>query len=461
MSQNQELSVKIRFDAVGNAPAALLQMRALLKDAADNQARYNKLTLSARNLSLSSGSTIRHLIDENRMRSANLKLQQEENRLIRRVEMGHIAKGGALTDARSTLKDTIGSESLQRAQARVQAQARREYIGTPGHIQELRERQRDAKQAEHDSKAEHKAEMVAKYGRVGATVAGFGQSKGAQVASWGAFGAAGMVLGAARSGFSGTVEGNRLSAQFTLLNRELAGAFVPAIKMVTSALVRLRHFLEGMGPLGQDLLAFGTTAILATKGLSALTHGLSGHGPGELLAKLFTNRQGNFTKGSALQGGIITTAIAATLFQFQSKEAKREQAAEFGIGSKTIDFLSKASSVGAVNYIEKFHDLYDKKNKSKVTPAGASFEDIGQGYDRLLMATAEVEGGKQEEEENYLKDIYELIKEVAGFKPFEPISIAPQFVDPNGGIGNALNDLRQRVAQKIGPLPPGMPGFGR
>lgn len=138
-------------------------------------------------------------------------------------------------------------------------------------------------------------------------------------------------------------------------------------------------------------------------------------GPGELIAKLLANKDGTTTKGSVASGSLVTAA--AVMFNLQGKETKRSQAGELGIGRGAIDMYLSTTSLGLDKYVDKFHDLYDKKNKSKLTPAGTSFEELGQGYGRLTMATAEVVGNKEDKVESpqkYLKDIIKIIQDVVG-----------------------------------------------
>lgn len=56
-------------------------------------------------------------------------------------------------------------------------------------------------------------------------------------------------------GFSGTVEGNRLSTELDLLAKEFAGAFKPVIDDLTKGTEKVRKYLETMTPEGQDRLA--------------------------------------------------------------------------------------------------------------------------------------------------------------------------------------------------------------
>lgn len=86
------------------------------------------------------------------------------------------------------------------------------------------------------------------------------------------------AAGMAASGFRGTVEGNRMHLELQMISRELAGAFLPAIKAVTAGLQLFRKWLEKIGPQTQSLIALGG---LAAGGLGAV--GLARRGIGGLI----------------------------------------------------------------------------------------------------------------------------------------------------------------------------------
>lgn len=98
-------------------------------------------------------------------------------------------------------------------------------------------------------------------------------------------GVAGAAVGAGLAGFRGTVEWNRLQLEIQMVSRELAGAFLPAIKFATGALQMLRKGLERLTPRGQNQLLLGGLAFgglaaagLARAGLGGLFGGLFGGG---------------------------------------------------------------------------------------------------------------------------------------------------------------------------------------
>lgn len=74
------------------------------------------------------------------------------------------------------------------------------------------------------------------------------------------------------SGFGGTVQGNRAQAEWDLVQRELAAAFLPALELGTKGLQRFRHFLEGLNSTGQNVVmgaGLAGAAHLALRGVGA------------------------------------------------------------------------------------------------------------------------------------------------------------------------------------------------
>lgn len=88
------------------------------------------------------------------------------------------------------------------------------------------------------------------------------------------------VSGMAARGFSGTVEGNRMNLELQMISRELAGAFLPAIKAVTGALQVFRKWLERIGPQTQNLIMLGGLAAGGLGAVGLARFGLAGLGMG-------------------------------------------------------------------------------------------------------------------------------------------------------------------------------------
>ena len=166
---------------------------------------------------------------------------------------------------------------------------RREYAGTPAHLAGLRsdaalqaERAKvEARERRYELQVAREArrtELQERFGtRIGALMHGaehpaarFGMS----AAGWAGAG----VTGLAMSGFQGTAQMERLNFEFTLLTRELSGAFRPAIEWLSGALNRLRHHLEKLSGREQDMLMYGAGSLALLKAGSVASRGLFGVG---------------------------------------------------------------------------------------------------------------------------------------------------------------------------------------
>lgn len=164
----------------------------------------------------------------------------------------------------------------------------------PGRLAELRERRATAQVEAAIGRQVREMDLRYRYGqRFGGFLAGaerFGQS-GMGRAVMGGVTAAGAFAGnAARSGFSGTVEGNRLAFEWQLLNREFASAFKPVIELFTAGVSRVRRFMQGLDGAGQRMVmiagllagAYGTLRVARSVGgaigLAGAASGLGGAG---------------------------------------------------------------------------------------------------------------------------------------------------------------------------------------
>lgn len=116
--------------------------------------------------------------------------------------------------------------------------------------------------------AERRVELQATHGRLGgAALYGLERARPGLLAA----GVAGSVgIGMAKSGFSGTVEGNALAMEMHLLNREIAGALLPVLKDVTRVFRGAREMLQGLSGGQQDALGYGMAGLagLGTIGLA-------------------------------------------------------------------------------------------------------------------------------------------------------------------------------------------------
>lgn len=116
------------------------------------------------------------------------------------------------------------------------------------------------------------------------------------------------------SGFGGTVQGNRAQAEWELVQRELAAAFLPALEYSTKGLQKFRHFLEGLNSTGQNIVAgVGMTALAHVAARQVVTGGLVGVAGGAASAAGWAGRRvgiGGAAVGAAGAAGIAGVAAA-------------------------------------------------------------------------------------------------------------------------------------------------------
>lgn len=323
------------------------------------------------------------------------------------------------------------------------------------------------------TKAERRAELTALHGRLAAgAMLGLERARPGMLAA----GVAGGVgLGMARSGLSGTVEGNALSMEMHLLNRELAGAILPAVKDLTRALRWVRQKTEKLTGGQQDVLGYGMLAAggLGFAGLAAgpimsmvgvigkLATGLRGGAASTVAAQLAggaagqvaTNAGSSMVRqaGAGAAGGAATTAGGGLL-------------AKLGIGGLSggsvvgIGLASIAAEVGRAGGRSKFFEGAREGSGRKMLQGGleylspaawftgkateklmggsrrtpmiadAGFEDFDESYRRVatttaLQAAVEMEsGGKlanagknpQQESADTLKLIWDFLNNKFG-----------------------------------------------
>lgn len=80
------------------------------------------------------------------------------------------------------------------------------------------------------------------------------------------------MIGLARQGFEGTVELNRYNFAMKLISREVAGALVPVLNLMTDALDTVRRSLAAVGGTGQRMFAaILVGVVLLSSSISVLT----------------------------------------------------------------------------------------------------------------------------------------------------------------------------------------------
>ena len=211
---------------------------------------------------------------------ADIKAEREYQRLLaHRVRQQQLQK---------RLQEDLARLARPQVEAE-QAMAR----SAPGRLRELEARRALAREELAVARQVREMDLRQRYGRVGGLLAGaerFGQSRVGQVLGAGATAFGAFAGNAARSGFSGTVEGNRLAFEWQLLNREFASAFKPVIELFTAGVSKVRRFMEGLDGAGQRMVmiagllagAYGTLRVARTVG-GAIGLAGAGGGAGSLL----------------------------------------------------------------------------------------------------------------------------------------------------------------------------------
>lgn len=293
---------------------------------------------------------------------------------------------------------------------------------------------------------QRRTELVAKYGeRWGTVAAKYG---GALRAAGGAAAAAGAgAIGLARSGFSGTVEQNKLDLELKMLARELAGAFKPFIELLTKGARALREFMERLSPTGQNVVAGGALAATsygawrfggAALGALGFGAGVGGRLGGAALAggsavaaggaspaaTLGANAAGGAAGGAAARAGGLRAAgraagrfalraapyalPATLLYEAATAPAERpgEKPSEYyarlraggedrlGAALTTLGraFGKVLSGAGPKSEAQERAEAGAERSRRFVTLAGGGFEETGSGYDRIQAAIGSVGG---------------------------------------------------------------------
>jgi hypothetical protein len=294
---------------------------------------------------------------------------------------------------------------------RLDLEARRQAVTSGAYGRDLRAMQTIYREQSRIFELERRAQYESRYGRFGGRLAyhadAFSRSRAGMVAMAG--GAA--VGGLARSGFSGTVEFNRLQSEWQQISRELAGAFKPAIEAVTKGLQFLRKRLESLGPRGQDALMYGGGALAAYAGVRGIGMagrflGFGGGAAGGAAAA------GGIPVGAAVAGGGLLAggksllkkagAVGALLTIGEEltdpdgfyERRRREGGSRFGSAMRTGgDLLWNTITFGG--YADRLRAKGElgggggpDPTRRKVTLADAGFEAIGSGFERVTTSLA-------------------------------------------------------------------------
>lgn len=174
------------------------------------------------------------------------------------------------------------------------------------------------------ARAERRTELQAVHGRTGGSLLYGLERARPGFAMLG--GLAATPLAMARSGFSGTAEGNRFELELRMLNREIAATLAPALRELTRVVRSVREWFQGLSGTGQNLVGagiLGAGAIgagglalggigSAFGGLRAL--GLLGAGPSlgqQVAAQAGGSAIANYAGGGAVGAAARTAAPKA------------------------------------------------------------------------------------------------------------------------------------------------------
>jgi hypothetical protein len=348
----------------------------------------------------------------------------------------------------------------EQARERLTLEARRAAVLSGTYGRELRAQQQINKERERVEAMERRAQFAARYGRFGGLLYA---ADTLRRDPWvrGAMGAATAIGGAATAGgmkgFQGTVEWNRFNLELELVSRELAGAFRPALQLVTTALQKLRAGMERMSVRQQNLvmlggLAFGGLAAagLARMGLMGLAGGLGAGGAaaagaaGGLLSRgrlvgmagagavaygaATDNPYAGFLGGAALGSrfGPIGAAIGSLTGGATSAPSDRtgERPSEYWTRMRREghDMVGSTLAVMGRSVARLFGSSPDpaggpdgaNPDRRRVTIADAGFEATGTARDRLTTALAMVDAAGSRSERDILEDIWEFMKTTFG-----------------------------------------------
>ncbi len=303
-------------------------------------------------------------------------------------------------------------------------------------------------------KTAHLAELIAKHGeRTGRFLARHGTTLEAagKIGTYAGGAALATGAGLVRSGFQGTVEGNRLALETKMLGRELAGAFKPVIELTTRVTRGLRRFMETLGPAGQNVVMFGGLALSGAMTLRMLGGGhllgaaarmmmgggLLGRAGPSIAANVAANAAGSAAGNAATRGGSsaagaaaaktaaagagsgvagtaaagsgpVGWAVAAGAGTFLGSRYAEQQVEGDGFGSRATRFAHRALRDTMIPFGGSIDSYADRQlgtgtgaggaggdPRRQVQLAGGGFEEAGSGYDRIASAIATVDAERE------------------------------------------------------------------
>jgi hypothetical protein len=360
------------------------------------------------------------------------------------------------------------------ARERLSIESRRQSVINGAYGQELRANQLIAKERERVEALERRAQFGSRYGRLGGLMYHADALRNSALGRHGmavATGIGGAAATAGMQGLQGTVEWNRLQLEINLMSKEIAGAFLPAIRFATRAAEQMRRAMEGFSIRQQHLLLLGGLAFsglamagLARMGLAGLAGGLGGAGAGAagaaggMLARvgavgaagagaaalgIVTNNPlvgaaGGAALGfsragplGALVGGVSAAAMSAPA----EREGERPSEYLARMYRRSEDGGDDRSMLGALlatggRSIAKVFGAEPERpggrgpnpDRDRATLAQAGFEAPGSAFQRMTTTLALVDATRAGADrpitvENMLKDIYDFMKETFTNRP--------------------------------------------
>jgi len=320
---------------------------------------------------------------------AKLQFLKEQEAAQRAITRNDLAAAGqransfaGLEDARAMVDMRNREEQVKRLLQRNELAAKIETAGTPQAVRDARERLEIEKKVEQLRKAEERTMSIAKYGRFGSAVVNGLQSRAFGLAGGLATAGAAAAGASAMAGFSDTVEMNSFRTQLMYLNREIAGAFAPAMAEATAGLKILRFGFESMSASQQKLFAATTLTILGLGALNLLLSRMTGMGlagyAGAGMGALNTARTAqSLGQYSAFAGAVGPTAAGV---------GTNAAAASFGLGSAASVLSGVAlSGFGAYQSGSKGYDQLSQGNRTE------GYRSLGSGLSNLNPFMAPLE----------------------------------------------------------------------
>lgn len=338
---------------------------------------------------------------------SKLQFLKEQEAAQRAIAKNDLAAAGqransfaGLEDARAMVDMRNREEQVKRLLQRNELAAKIETSGTPQAVRDARERLEIERKVEQLRKAEERTMSLAKYGRAGSVIMGGLQSSGARLAGGLATAGAAGVGAAAMAGFSDTVEMHTFRTQLMYLNREVAGAFRPALMEATAGLKILRYGMESMSGSQQKLLAATTMTILGLGALNLMLNrttgmgliGWGGRGMAAMNASRAASSMGQFgafagavgpsaaagagaSAGSAGLGALPIAGIAAglALAGFNTYQLGARGANEFQQGNRSEGYKSLFGGLNSLNPMMAPLELARRNLTPGYNPSWAAF----------------------------------------------------------------------------------------